>query len=58
MLHGLLRSGIAGNMLALTIWSVPAFAQTEQVDAGDVVVTARKRAEQAVDVPVSLGVYD
>ena len=45
-------------MLALTIWSVPAFAQTEQVDAGDVVVTARKRAEQAVDVPVSLGVYD
>lgn len=45
-------------MLAFTVEAAPAQVQTEQPTGEEVIVTARKRAEEAVDVPVSLGVYD
>lgn len=48
----------ARSLIMLSTCAAPALAQTEEPAAEEIVVTARKRAEQAVDVPVSLSVYD
>lgn len=48
-----------GSLLALTMWSltVPAYAQNAESDDGaldEIVVTAQKRTEKLIDVPISI----
>lgn len=49
-----------GRQLAavlLCACAVPSLAQSEQTDAADIVVTAQKREQSLLDVPVSLSVF-
>ena len=59
MFRSILLASVAAPCLLL--FADPALAQTREPQAApdaDIVVTARKRAENAVDVPISLGLYD